>query len=128
MVRKKEFSGEDFNMWGRVLEGKEMTLAEKDEAIAEQIRIAKEASDTELGRQIRLFRQEITGVREELIQHRRIIANAINDLKKDVSDRLLNFTSYGEWLQYKEEIDNRFKETMETHNNFIQWVENRIGE
>lgn len=105
--RKQEHPGHAFDVWAKTLTGERMTKAEEDEAIAEQIRIAKEASDTELGRQIRLFRQEITGVREEMKEHRRVLANIMNQLKEDVSTRLLNFTSEYDFLTFKQEINER---------------------
>lgn len=119
MVRnkKQECPGQGLEMWANYLQGNRPTQAEIDHDIEEALLQARKDNNQELVRQINLFRQEVTGVREQFIAYRRDIANLMNELKKDVSDRLLNFTSYGEWLTYKEELNARFSA-----------IEERLGE
>ena len=112
-TKKQEYPGQGLEMWGRVLQGEEKTAAGKDSEIAEQVRLAREANNTELARQIIIFRQEVTGVREQLIEHRRTIANLINELKQDVSTRLLNFTSEYDFLTFKKDIEEKISEIQE---------------
>jgi len=58
--------------------------------------------------ELQIVKQELAGLREQLHTYRQEIARLMNELKEDVSTRLMNFAAYGEFVMWQEELNKRF--------------------